>query len=277
MSYFLRKSIRKRGLYLQIYESFYCNERKKTVTRFVKTLGYHEDLRKIHYDPVEHGLSLVRAMNFELPKKNLGKPRRAEIDRARFVDIVKPLELLRRAMAGESVVHEFQERLSFIGDIATRGDEEGRNLRRAMSRLWESHDSLLRGLVRMSREADFIDEINEVGLFPLIPSKRQGFLIITDRGFFPLAILDSKKFYESKADLKKLKVELPEVSSYIFYGSSSAYEEIPDDTQSYLTCLLRNPTESDGAKHLFSIVEKARGIVEAALPQESQVPASARA
>lgn len=73
MSYFLRKSVRKRGLYLQIYESHYSKERKKTVTRFVMTIGYHEDLKKIHRDPVDHGLSLVRAMNCDVPRKIRGK------------------------------------------------------------------------------------------------------------------------------------------------------------------------------------------------------------
>ena len=79
MSYFLRKSLRKRGLYLQIYESHYSKEQKKTVTRFVATMGYYEDIKGMHRDPVEHGLSLVRSLNDSLPKGSVGKPR-SEVD-----------------------------------------------------------------------------------------------------------------------------------------------------------------------------------------------------
>lgn len=132
MSYLLRKSLRKRGLYLQIYESHYPKEQKKTVTRFVATLGYYEDIKRTHRDPVEHGLSLVRSLNDALPKRNVGKPRRADIDRTLFVQILKPFELLHQSLGGGNALPLFQERLSRIGDIAIQEDDAGRGMRRVL-------------------------------------------------------------------------------------------------------------------------------------------------
>ena len=277
MSYFLRKSVRKRGLYLQIYESHYSKERKKTVTRFVMTIGYHEDLKKIHRDPVDHGLLLVRAMNCDVPRKIRGKTRRADIDNARFVDIVRPLELLRAAMDGKEALPQLQERLSLVGDIAAQNDAEGRNMRHVLSRLWESHDPLLRGLMRMSHEAGFLDEFAEAALFPLIPHGESNFLIMTDHRFFPVAILDAGKLSQSKSYVKNIKAELPSVCSYLYYGSPHQYEAIHREARECLPCLLRNQTETDGARRLFSIIEMGNNMVEAAFPPESQTPPDAKA
>ena len=44
MAYFLKQSNLKKGLYLQIYESFYNPEKNQTSHRSVKALGYVNDL-----------------------------------------------------------------------------------------------------------------------------------------------------------------------------------------------------------------------------------------
>ncbi len=44
MAYFLKKSNYKRGLYLQIYESFSDIKKQQTAHRSYKTLGYVDDL-----------------------------------------------------------------------------------------------------------------------------------------------------------------------------------------------------------------------------------------
>ena len=44
MAYFLKKSNRTRGLYLQIYESFRDKEKKTSAHKSYKTLGYYDDL-----------------------------------------------------------------------------------------------------------------------------------------------------------------------------------------------------------------------------------------
>ena len=44
MAYFLRKEKKKKGTYLQMYESFWDKDRKQPRTRNVKSFGYVEDL-----------------------------------------------------------------------------------------------------------------------------------------------------------------------------------------------------------------------------------------
>ena len=47
MAYFLKKSNLKKGVYLQIYESFYNPERRQTCHRSYKALGYVNDLIRL--------------------------------------------------------------------------------------------------------------------------------------------------------------------------------------------------------------------------------------
>ena len=66
MAYFLKKSKLKKGLYLQIYESFYSREKKGTAHRAFKALGYVEDLIKAGItDPVAHFSEVVKGLNDE--------------------------------------------------------------------------------------------------------------------------------------------------------------------------------------------------------------------
>ena len=44
MAYFLRKERKKKGTYLQMYESFWDKDRKQPRTKNVKSFGYVEDL-----------------------------------------------------------------------------------------------------------------------------------------------------------------------------------------------------------------------------------------
>lgn len=64
MAYFLKKSNLKKGLYLQIYESFYCHEKKQTAHRSHKVLGYLEDLISSGMeDPLSYYTDVVDKMN----------------------------------------------------------------------------------------------------------------------------------------------------------------------------------------------------------------------
>lgn len=75
MAYFLKRTNTKKGLYLQIYESFYDPARRQTCHRSVRALGYEAELREAGVaDPVAHFRAEVDAMNAE---------RRAERDAAR--------------------------------------------------------------------------------------------------------------------------------------------------------------------------------------------------
>ena len=64
MAYFLKKSRNKKGLYLQIYESFWDPQRGHTAHRSVRALGYEHELRESGIDdPVSHFRAEVDAMN----------------------------------------------------------------------------------------------------------------------------------------------------------------------------------------------------------------------
>ena len=64
MGYFLKKTKNKKGVYLQIYESFYDPTRKQTAHRSVRPVGYVHELKAGGIDdPVAHFKREVDAMN----------------------------------------------------------------------------------------------------------------------------------------------------------------------------------------------------------------------
>ena len=66
MAYFLKKSNQKRGVYLQIYESFYTHDKKETAHKSFQALGYVQDLIDSGIpDPVVHYTEVVAQMNRE--------------------------------------------------------------------------------------------------------------------------------------------------------------------------------------------------------------------
>jgi transposase len=66
MAYFLKKTNLKKGLYLQIYESFYDRNKKETAHKSYKTLGYVQDLIESGIpDPVVYYSDIVKQLNIE--------------------------------------------------------------------------------------------------------------------------------------------------------------------------------------------------------------------
>jgi len=66
MAYFLKKTKLKKGIYLQIYESFYNHEKKQTAHRSYEALGYIKDLTTPEIkDPVSYYSKVVQKMNEE--------------------------------------------------------------------------------------------------------------------------------------------------------------------------------------------------------------------
>lgn len=77
MAYFLKKSNLKKGMYLQIYESFYDAERKGTAHRSFKAIGYvNELIAKGIDDPVSHFKNEVNKLNQEFSAKKHQKKER---------------------------------------------------------------------------------------------------------------------------------------------------------------------------------------------------------
>ena len=70
MSYFLKKTKLKKGLYLQIYESYYNPEKKYGSHRSYKPLGYYDELvEKGIEDPIAYYKAEVEKLNQENKKK----------------------------------------------------------------------------------------------------------------------------------------------------------------------------------------------------------------
>jgi hypothetical protein len=66
MAYFLKKSNLKRGIYLQIYESFYNHDKKETAHKSYKAIGYVQDLIDSGIpDPIAYYSDVVAQMNIE--------------------------------------------------------------------------------------------------------------------------------------------------------------------------------------------------------------------
>lgn len=71
MSYFLKKSNLKKGLYLQIYESYYDAEKKGGRNRSFKAIGYYDDLvAQGIEDPIAYYKNEIDKMNESLKAKN---------------------------------------------------------------------------------------------------------------------------------------------------------------------------------------------------------------
>lgn len=80
MAYFLKKSNTKKGVYLQIYESYRNKEKKETSHRAVKPIGYVSDLKSEKIpDPIAHYQAEVRRMN-ERRKREVAASRAKTIE-----------------------------------------------------------------------------------------------------------------------------------------------------------------------------------------------------
>ena len=66
MSYFLRQEKKKKGTYLQMYDSYWDKEKKESRTKSVMAFGYVEDLISVEIpDPVAYYLEFVKQKNEE--------------------------------------------------------------------------------------------------------------------------------------------------------------------------------------------------------------------
>jgi len=64
MAYFLRKEKKKKGTYLQMYESFWDKDKKQPRTRNVKSFGYVENLISNEIpDPIKFYSDYVKEQN----------------------------------------------------------------------------------------------------------------------------------------------------------------------------------------------------------------------
>ncbi|NLZ67430.1 MAG: transposase, partial [Spirochaetales bacterium] len=74
MSYFLKKSTLKNGLYLQIYESYYDTDKGYGAHKAYEVLGYEKDLvKKGIENPIEYYQEVVDKLNDEVKFEKTSK------------------------------------------------------------------------------------------------------------------------------------------------------------------------------------------------------------
>jgi len=107
MAYFLKRTKNKKGLYLQIYESFWDPQRGHTAHRSVRAVGYEHELRESGIeDPIAHFKAEVDAMNAE---------RKAALERSKAAEIgPEPAE----RYLGHFAVKAIDEALGVASDLA---------------------------------------------------------------------------------------------------------------------------------------------------------------
>lgn len=80
MAYFLKKSVTKKGVYLQMYESYRNKEKKQTAHKAFKSIGYVDDLTSDKIpDPISYYQNFVKKMN-ERRKKEIEESKIKQIE-----------------------------------------------------------------------------------------------------------------------------------------------------------------------------------------------------
>lgn len=80
MAYFLKKTVTKKGVYLQIYESYRNKEKKQTAHKAIKSIGYVDDLMSDKIpDPISYYQNFVKKMN-EKRKKEIEESKIKQIE-----------------------------------------------------------------------------------------------------------------------------------------------------------------------------------------------------
>ena len=69
MSVFLRTQNLKKGIYLSFVESFYDDNKKNSVQKVIKKIGYLEELKKVYVDPIAHFKEEAKVLSIESSKK----------------------------------------------------------------------------------------------------------------------------------------------------------------------------------------------------------------
>ena len=175
MAYFLKKSKLKKGLYLQIYESFYDPVRKETAHKSYQALGYAEDLiKKGIADPVAHYSKVVKELNEEARRlKEESKIKQIGATPERYLGYF----LLRSIYQGLKVkgylelmqsVRDFHFSLSelleaLIYSRVVDPCSKNRTLQEVVPKLYEdyafSYDQVLDGIEYLGQEYEKITEI----------------------------------------------------------------------------------------------------------------------
>lgn len=186
MAYFLKKSKLKKGIYLQIYESYYDPERKSGAHRSYKALGYIDDLIASGMeDPIAFYQAEVQRLNLELknlkykdkakqisdetPERLLGYfPLKNINDK---LGVKKYFDLMQSVTGFRFSIHELISALVYAR--ATQPCSKARTLDAVIPRLFEPYDfsldQLYSGLEYIGLEYEKIIEIYNHQINALYP------------------------------------------------------------------------------------------------------------
>lgn len=176
MAYFLKKSNLKKGVYLQIYESFYDAERKQTAHRSYKALGYVNELKdKGIDDPISYYKAEVEKLNMAR-KDQMHKEKQRQIGEGspeRYLGYF-PLKNLNDKLGVKKYIDWMQNAVDFKFNIfsmmsalvyarAVRPYSKRRTFEEVIPKLFEKYDfslnQLYEGLEYIGSEYEKIIEI----------------------------------------------------------------------------------------------------------------------
>jgi len=189
MAYFLKKSNLKKGIYLQIYESFYNREKKETAHQSYRAIGYVQDLIDSGLsDPIAYYSNVVAQMNIETKRikeeneaKQIGESPEIYLGYFLLQSIYDSLHVSNYLDLMQSV-RGFRFRLSELMEalICSRAVDpcsKSRTCHDVLPKLYESYglsyDQILEGVEYMGNEYEKMIEIfnHQVNLkYPLDPS-----------------------------------------------------------------------------------------------------------
>jgi len=189
MAYFLKKSNLKKGIYLQIYESFYNHEKKETAHQSYRAIGYVQDLIDSGLsDPIAYYSNVVAQMNIETKRikeeneaKQIGESPEIYLGYFLLQSIYDSLHVSNYLDLMQSV-RGFRFRLSELMEalICSRAVDpcsKSRTCHDVLPKLYESYglsyDQILEGVEYMGNEYEKMIEIfnHQVNLkYPLDPS-----------------------------------------------------------------------------------------------------------
>ena len=176
MAYFLKKTKNKKGIYLQIYESYYDPERKGGAHRSYKPIGYVHELQADGVDdPVAFYSEEVRSLNQEYKKrKQAGKMRQISDESPEKLLGYFPLKILNDSLGCKKYIDLMQTATDFrfnVSDMtsaliyarAVHPCSKSRTYDEVIPKLFEKHgfslDQLYSGLEYIGSEYEKIIEI----------------------------------------------------------------------------------------------------------------------
>lgn len=176
MAYFLKKTKNKKGIYLQIYESYYDPERKGGAHRSYKPIGYVHELQADGVDdPVAFYSEEVRSLNQEYKKrKQAGKMRQISDESPEKLLGYFPLKILNDSLGCKKYIDLMQTATDFRFNVfdmtsaliyarAVHPCSKSRTYDEVIPKLFEKHgfslDQLYSGLEYIGSEYEKIIEI----------------------------------------------------------------------------------------------------------------------